>query len=580
MMDRKIFLHSKSARTLLVLTVGLGLIGGLIAVAEARYLAQIVTQVFLRHDPLQVVSAALTTLLVLIILRAGIAYGSEAAAGQIAAKVKTDIRKSLLQHVGLLGPTYVKGEQSGELALTVVDGVEALEPYLARYLPQVALSAFVPLTVLTFVFWNDPLSGIILAVTAPLIPFFMILIGKGAQAVSDRQWKVLSLLSAHFVDVLQGLTTLKVFRRSRDQIEVISRISQDYRLATMSSLRIAFLSALVLELLTTLSTAIVAVTIGLRLIAGDMPFSNAFFVLVLAPEFYLPIRMLGTQYHVGRDGVTAAKRIVEILQTKPTISVRDPAMMRKPLEWSPIFFDHVEYTYAKVGAATLHDVTCEILPRQMVAIVGASGAGKSTLVDLLLGFTEPTTGKIVVGGVDLRDVPLEWWREQIAWMPQRPHLFFGTIAQNIQMANPNCSESELVEAAKMAGADEFICSFPQGYQTMVGENGARLSGGQIQRIALARAFLKDSKILILDEPTSQLDAETDWIVQRALRQLRQTHTVIMIAHRMHTVQLADQIVVMQEGAIRQTGRHRDLVREPGLYRDLVMAHALQPGEGA
>ncbi len=580
MMDRKLFIHVKSARTLLIFTVSIGLAGGFLAVVQARYLAEIVTQVFLRHVPLSGVSTALGLLLLVVVLRAIAAFGSEAAAGQVAAKVKSDVRERVLQHLAILGPTYIKREKGGEIALTIVDGVEALEPYLARYLPQVALSAFVPLTILAFVFWNDPLSGVILAVTAPLIPFFMILIGKGAQAVSDRQWKTLSLLSAHFVDVLQGLKTLKIFGRSRDQIEVIARISNDYRVATMSSLRIAFLSALVLELLTTLSTAIVAVTIGLRLIAGDLSFSHAFFVLILAPEFYLPIRLLGTQYHVGRDGVTAAKRIIEILEMAPPLSEHKQTTLRKPNVLGRMAFDRVGYTYAGIGPATLHDVTFVAEPRQMLAIVGASGAGKTTLADLLLGFIQPTEGRILIDGTHLQDVPLGWWREQIAWMPQRPHLFFGTIADNLKLAKPHCSDGEMIAAARKAGADEFIRSFSEGYQTFVGENGGRLSGGQLQRIALARAFLKDSEILLLDEPTSQLDAETEWIVQGALRQFRQNRTVIVIAHRIHTIERADQILVMQEGTVTQMGKHRDLMREPGRYRELVLAYSKSSGEGA
>ncbi|WP_219930626.1 thiol reductant ABC exporter subunit CydD [Sulfoacidibacillus thermotolerans] len=579
-MDRKLFSHIRSARVLLILTVGLGLTGGFLAVAQAQFLARIVTQVFLRHASLVLVYPALLTLLGIIGLRALAAFGSEAAAGQVAAKVKMDVRERLLSHLAKLGPTYAKGEQSGEIALTIVDGVEALEPYLARYLPQVALSAFVPLTILAFVFWNDPLSGVILAVTAPLIPFFMILIGKGAQVISDRQWKALSLLSAHFVDVVQGLTTLKIFNRSRDQIEVIARISDDYRKATMASLRIAFLSALVLELLTTLSTAIVAVTIGLRLIAGDLPFSNAFFVLLLAPEFYLPIRLLGTQYHVGRDGVTAAKRIVEILETEPAVKGSSTATLRKPITLGRIAFEHVGYTYANAPQPTLRDISFQAEPMQMLAIVGASGAGKSTIADLLLGFIQPTVGRISIDDVDLRDVPLGWWREQVAWLPQQPHLFYGTIADNLRMANPACSDLEMIAAAKKAGADEFIRTFADGYQTFVGERGARLSGGQLQRIALARAFLKESEILLLDEPTSALDAETEWVIQGALRQLRQNRTVIVIAHRIHTIERADHILVMHEGTIQQAGKHRELLREPGLYRELVLAYSKTAGEGA
>jgi ATP-binding cassette subfamily C protein CydD len=478
-----------------------------------------------------------------------------------------------------LGPAYVWDEQSGELANTAVEGIEALDAYFRQYLPQVALAALVPLTVLLFIFPLDWLSGLILLLTAPLIPLFMVLIGNTADALTRRQWTSLSRMSAHFLDVLQGLTTLKVFGRSRAQIQVIAQISDQYRQTTMGVLRVAFLSALVLEMVATLSTAVVAVQIGLRLLYGRMGFEAALFVLLLAPEFYLPLRMLGTRFHAGIAGVAAAQRIFDVLNIAPKVKDNEVASIAptsSPDLQFALSFNEVYYAYDDGSRPALNGLSLEVSPGQQVALVGPSGAGKSTVGYLLLRFIEPDRGTITVGGQPIQDLPLQSWRQQVAWLPQNPYLFYGTVAENMRLGRPWAGPDEIAWAARQAHAQAFIEALPQGYNTRIGERGVRLSGGEAQRIALARAFLKDAPLLVLDEATANLDPEIEDLIQEAMARLLKSRTAIIIAHRLSTVHKADQILVMEAGRVVEQGAHGDLAQRDGPYRRLLQAASPRP----
>jgi len=500
------------------------------------------------------------------VARAGLLWGGEVAANRAAGQVKRQMRERLFRHLTALGPVFVRGERTGELVNTAVKGIEELDAYFSQYLPQLALAVLIPLVMLLFVFPIDPLSGVVLLVTAPLIPFFMMLIGSLASALSRRQWPMLSRMSAHFLDVLQGLTTLKLLGRSRDQIQTITRISDRFREATMGVLRVAFLSALVLEMLATISTAVIAVEIGLRLLYDKLPFDEAFFVLILAPEFYLPLRLLGTRFHAGIAGATAAARIFEVLEQAPRVS-------STATDWiaavQTIRFENVRAAYE--DRAALNGVSFEMQPGQKVALVGASGAGKSTVATLLLRLIDPSAGHIWIGDTALGTIPAKVWREQTAWVPQNPYLFAASVADNIRLARPAAPLDDVKRAAEAAHAADFIQRLPQGYETVIGERGARLSGGQAQRIALARAFLKDAPLLVLDEATSNLDPETETLVQLAIRQLMQGRTTLIIAHRLSTVQDADQIVVLENGWVAEVGNHASLVARQGVYYKLVSA---------
>jgi ATP-binding cassette subfamily C protein CydD len=577
-LDRRLLGQAQPVRLALALTVGLGLLGGVAIVVQARALSRVVGQVFLSGATLDGVGALLLAFLVLSLVRAGLTWGGEMAANAVVGRVKHDLRARLTAHLLALGPAYARVERSGELTNTVVEGIEALDAYFRQYLPQLALAALVPLAILLFVFPLDWVSGLVMLLTAPLIPLFMALIGSLADALTRRQWTSLNRMSAHFLDVLQGLATLKLFGRSREQVRAIARISDQYRDTTMGVLRVTFLSALVLELVATLSTAVVAVQIGLRLLYGYLTFEQGFFVLLLAPEFYLPLRLLGTRFHAGMAGVAAAQRIFEVLDVQPGSGVGvEPAAALSLDPNHRLCFEDVFYAYDDGQRPALNGLSFDIAPSEKVALVGPSGAGKSTVAYLLLRFVEPNQGVITVGGRPLGELSPAAWREHVAWVPQEPYLFYGTIAENIRLARPDANLDEVAWAARQAHAHAFIEALPQGYDTTVGERGARLSGGEAQRIALARAFLKDAPLLILDEATANLDPEIEAQVQEAIERLLQGRTALVIAHRLSTVYRADRILVMDAGRIVEQGAHADLLQRGGLYRRLVGAYS---GKGA
>jgi len=543
----------------------------LLVVLQARLLVRVIDRVFLGGRSLAEVGALLVILVGLALLRAATTWSREVAAHRAAARVRAELRQAVIAHLVDLGPAYVRGERTGELTNTVVQGIEALDPYLREYLPQLATAALVPLLILAFVLPVDLLSAVILFVTAPLIPIFMILIGALARRLTARQWTQLSRMSAHFLDLLQGFATLKLLGRSGEQLAAITRISQEFRHTTMGVLRVAFLSALVLEMVATLSTAVVAVTVGLRLLYGHVGFAEALFVLILAPEFYLPVRALGSAFHAAMPGSEAARRLFEVLEV-PRSEALAPKPTRTVPERAPeIRFDAVRYAYGDRRA--LDGVSFHLAAGERMALVGPSGAGKSTVGQLLLRLLEPEDGRITVDGVALGSLDRHAWARRVAWVPQTASLFHGSVAENIRLARPDASPEEVVRAAELARADAFIRRLPAGYDTQVGERGARLSGGELQRIALARAFLKDASVLVLDEATAHLDSRHEAEVQEAIRRLVEGRTVLVIAHRLNTVVDADRIVLLAQGRVVEEGTHAWLMGHGKLYPRLVAAFA-------
>jgi len=547
-----------------------GFLAGICLVLQAYSLSKIIHRVFLLHASLGDIIPLLAGFLGLAFLRAVLAWSSDVSAQKLASDIKGDLRHRLLNHIFSIGPSFTRKERTGELVSVLFEAVEALDAYFSQYLPKLALAALIPISFLFFIFPLDLTTALVLAFTAPLIPFFMILIGSATTALTQRQWRVLSRLSAQFLDILQGLTTLKIFGRSREQVKLIALMSKHFRESTMNILRVAFLSALVLEMVATISTAIVAVEIGLRLLYGRMSFDHALFALLLAPEFYLPLRSLGARFHMGAAGVTAAKRIFEILETE----AQDPDAVQRPTfaKVPHITFHNVHYQYEERGLVAVKDVSFSLHPGKKVAIVGPSGSGKSTIADLLLGFIHPSQGKIFVDDHPLETIDPAFWRSFLTLVSQEPYLFDGTVLENIQLANPNATPSKVQRAADLAQADSFIRDLPNGYETQIGERGQRLSSGQVQRIALARAFLKDAPIVVLDEATAHLDPENEVLIRKAIHQLIRGRSTLLIAHRLGTVLDADKILVMHKGRILEAGTHTELIHQKGLYTRMVTAY--------
>jgi ATP-binding cassette, subfamily C, bacterial CydD len=528
-LDPRLLRYSAAARGYLAVTIGLGLVATGLILVQASLLAHVLAGAA-TGTGVAVLAGSLGALLAVLLARAAASYGGETAALRAAAAVKSQLRRRLTDHVLRLGPSWLARHRSGEVTTLATRGLDGLDAYFARYLPQLVLACLVPFAVLIRVGLADWLSGLIIALTLPLMPILAILVGLRTKAVTQRQWRLLARLGGHFLDVVEGLPTLRLFGRGKPQAEVIGKVTDEYRSATMSSLRIAFLSGFVLELTAALATALVAVEVGLRLLAGHMSYQTALLVLLLTPEAYLPLRAVGAQFHASTEGAAAARDVFEILDTPVPDTQPAPSGRPVDLRKDTIRLGEVTLTYPGRDGDALSGVSLSIRPGDRITLAGPSGAGKSSLLALLLRFAVPSSGRIDVGGVDLASVPLDEWRRQIAWVPQDPYLFAASVADNIALGQPSARLGAIRKAARAAGAAEFVADLPQGYATMVGERGLRLSSGQRQQIALARAFLRDAPLLLLDEPAAHLDAASAARLETALDALSAGRTVIQVSH--------------------------------------------------
>lgn len=547
-------------------------LNGLVAIAQAWCVAAIINALAFEHAAFADVVPWLLGLLPLFALRALLAWAGERAAIRAAVSVKRDLRAHLLEHLVALGPLALLDKPVGGLVTSLTDGLDAVQLYYSRYLPAASLSALVPLAMLIAVAPVDWVSGLVLIVTAPLIIFFMILIGVGAEKTNRRQWRKLTHMAGHFLDVVEGLTTLKILSASRREAEHVERVADSYRRETMVVLRVAFLSAFALEFFATVSIALVAVFIGFRLMWGQMTFFNGFFVLLLAPEFYLPLRTLGTAYHSRMEAIGASERIVELLDT-PVLAAANGT--RRDLgETIAITFDNVVVTYPD-GRVGLNGMSFSIGPGERVALIGPSGAGKSTVLNLLLGFIAPTSGRILINDIPLETLDMAHWLSRLAYLPQHAHMFDASIAENIAMLpRERIDQDRVQEAARLAVADRFVSALPDGYDTKLGENGIGLSGGQVQRIALARAFHAEAGLVLLDEASAHLDTESEAAIAAALDRLQIGRTMLTIAHRMATVRTADRVLSIDEGRLIAEGPPGEILADFGAGIDL------ENGEGA
>lgn len=541
-------------------------------VVQTWLLAGILEAALFLHAPLSAVWREWLGLLLLAPVRWRLNRHARCATFDAGIGLTTRLRAQLLERVQALGPLGLPSFASGDLITRIVDGIDALLPYFARYLPQAAAATIVPVLLAAFVLPADWVSGLVLLLTAPLIPVFMVLVGGAAERASRERFAQLARLGAAFMDALGGLVTLRQLGAAERVAERLEQDGAQYRRLTMQVLRVAFLSALVLEFFATVSIAIVAVLIGFRLLWHELAFRQGLFILLLAPEFYLPLRALGALRHARMDALAAAGHLAA-LEGLPAAATPDCGI-RTPSGSAPLIrFEAVGFGYAGRKPA-LRDCTLKLAPNRITALVGDSGAGKSTLLHLLLGFAQPEHGCVRVDGVDLATMEMAHWRERIAWIPQRPHVFEGSLRDNLLLAHPSADELALARAASASGLQAVIARLPQGWNTRLGEHGLGLSGGELQRLALARALLRDkADVLLLDEPTAQLDAVSAAAIERAIRNHAASRTVLIVAHRLETVQHADWVAVLRGGRVVEQGTPRELAAARGAFAALLQAQA-------
>jgi len=539
--------------------IALGAFNGLLMIAQTALLAMLVNNMVFGLPQ----SAVLIVAIVIVVLaRAALGYGARIYSSRGAFSVQRSLRTALLNKIIKLGPAYSKAQGSAKLGHTLHQGIDSLEDYFAGYLPVVAYCAIIPLAILVAVFPIDWKSGLILLLTAPMVPFFMILIGHKAQQLNQQHWQKLLRMSSHFLDIIQGLTQLKIFNASRQEIAAVKAISDDFGDQTMAILKVAFLSSLVLEFLASIAIALVAVVLGFRLLYGNVDYTLALWILLLAPEFYLPFRQLGTQYHAKMAGVAAAQEMVEIFN-QPAIETTS-SQFEAPFT---LKLSNVNFAYPN-RATTLSQVNLTLEDNGLYAVIGESGAGKSTLIDLMLGFIQTNSGAVTVNnqpiGLDNRDA----WLSHCGWISQQGHIFYGSLAFNVCLSEQG-DIRRINQALAQAGLTDFVLTLSDGLDTLIGESGAGLSGGQAQRLALARAFYAQPSVLVLDEPTSHLDLETEQVVSRAISDYAKEHLVIVISHRLSTVVNAKEIIVMSQGQVVECGCHRELLNRHGHYAQLI-----------
>lgn len=523
--ERRLLREFPVVRRHLVVATALAGVGAAVVVAQAVLLADVLTA-----------GASVVPLVGVFVARAALVRGQEVLAERVAAAVRGALTSRLLAHTQALGPVVLGRQRHGEVATLVTRGLDGLDRYVTGYLPRFAAAAVVPIAVLVALVLTDPASALVVLVTVPLVPIFGVLVGTHTRRRTARQWRLLSRLGGHFLDVVTGLPTLRAFGRDRSEADVVRRMADRHRRATTRTLRVAFLSSLVLELVTALSVAVVAVPLGLRLLTGSVGLDVALVVLFLAPEAYLPLRAAGAAFHDGAEGVAVAEQAFALLdlpvRSRGTASPRGAGLA----------LDGVTVRYPDREDTALSGFSLAVRPGERVALVGPSGVGKSTVLALLLGFAAPESGRVLVGDVDLADVDLDRWRADVAWVPQHPHLFAVSVADNIRLGRPGASDAEVRAAARAAAVEEFVLDLPEGYETVLGERGAGLSEGQRRRIALARAFLRDAPVLLLDEPTAHLDPASEAAVVAASARLMAGRTVLVVAHRPAVLEHVDRLV--------------------------------------
>ncbi|HET6487666.1 MAG TPA: thiol reductant ABC exporter subunit CydD [Spirochaetia bacterium] len=541
--------QGRPARGRLALTVALGEAAGVLLVLQTGLLARVADGAIFRRGSLPALLPLLLEALIVIGVRAVTTWASKRAASACASQAKDLIRSRCLEQLRRLGPIPLAGMRAGEIANTAVDAVEALDAYYSRYLPQRAIASLLPLTILAVIFPLDWLSGLVLVLTAVFLPLSMIVIGEEAHERNRRLWGTLAQMSGRFLDVLQGLATVRMFNAAARETRQIQEASDQYRALTLSVLRVAFLSSFMLELISAVSIAIVAVLTGFRLLSGSMSFLPGYFILLIAPEYFLTLRVLGTFYHSRMEAVSAAEKIRELLSLPVPDRAHAPAVAVRLSAAPSVGFQDVTFSYE--GRSVLSGASFRIPPGEHVALMGESGAGKTTVLLLLLGFAAPRSGTIDVDGQPLGALDADGWRAGVAWLPQRPTLFHGSVLDNIRLGSANATRDEVLAAARLAHVDEFLPRLSHGLDTRLGEGGQGLSVGQAQRVALARLFLRQPRVVLLDEPTAHLDDESARLVTEGIQRLCAGRTTLLVTHREATAAFMGRVIRISDGRIRE-----------------------------
>ncbi len=556
----KALLEHKGQLLLLGLTC---LVESLAIVGQAWFFGTLINNFIFSENTLHDERYSIIYLGIAIIVRLLAHYIQESVANRLGSAVKATFRERALEHMFKLGVQHK--ERHGDVIHMLTDGLEQVDAYVARYIPQILYAIMIPLIMGIAIVDTLPIIGIILIITVPLIPFFMILIGKQADRLNKEQWERMSFLSGHFLDVLQGITTLKLFGRAKDQIKVIGRLSEEFKDSTLRVLRVAFLSALVLELVSTISTALIAVYLGLTLLDGEISFFSAFFILLLAPEFYTPFRQLGAAFHTGMAGKTSILKYEEFMNRQPSLPIGGQSQLKGKVQ--AIEIKDLTFTYEDSENGVQH-ISLEAKRNSPIMLVGESGAGKSTIAHIIGGFLTAPKGSVTIDGFDLCDIDIEWWRQQITYVSQHPHIMKGTL-RDVLSFGMNVSDEEIIEACKEVQLLDVINRQQDGLDTVIGEGGLGLSGGERQRVALVRAFLRKGQVLILDEVTAHLDVKTEAIISSAIKRLMDNKIVIIIGHRLQTMHWASTLYVLKHGRIIQQGSYAKLLSVDGYFKDLV-----------
>ncbi len=525
-LDPRLLRFSRSSRGFLASLVALSTIGAVATITQAFLLTSLIVSFFQKRQTFSDNQTPLTYLALIFILRAGISYLSDRSSAAASISIRNELRSAVLKKT-----LNNEGRDTNELgtaglSLLLTKGIGALDNYFARYVPQLFIAGIVPALVGLTIAFKDLRSGLIVLFTIPLIPLFGILIGKYTATATAKKWETLNLLGGYFLDLLSGLTTLRVFGRHKLQNEKLQKVGDDYRQETMKVLRISFLSSLALELVATLSVALLAVTIGLRLVSGSITLEVGLFILIIAPEVYWPIRQVASYFHAASDGIEAFNQIFRILE-RPTNSGGAIINQLHAITWSQL-------TIAYPNRAKLHIPSGQVSVGDVHAVIGPSGTGKSTLAAILLGFVQPTSGEVLLstdaGSISLSEVNLESLRSKLSWLPQEPKFPVGSVAQILRHAKPSASDFELIEILTKVDLD--IKDLPQGLRTELGSIKQPLSFGQQRKIALARALLKESQFIILDEPTASVDDVSEATIQRVIKEESENGKgILLITHR-------------------------------------------------